>query len=165
MNKVKFKNQPVKLLGELPQSGSDAPDFQLVDSSLSDRCLRDFQSKKKVLLTAPSLDTSVCLAEAKRINDFAKNRLDIVFLFISCDLPFAQQRVCGLEKLENIVTLSMMRDKDFGKHYGLLIDEGPLKGLLARACIVVSEADQVESIQLVEEITNEPNYEALFALL
>lgn len=165
MGEAKFKGKTVKVHGSLPKVGEKAPDFHLVDQDLSDRSLADFRGKRKLIAVAPSLDTSVCLASAKKFNEMAKNNPSIMILFVSADLPFAQKRICGLEKLDNIKTLSMMRDKEFGMEYGLLIEEGPLKGLLARAVLILDENDTITYLKQVTEITEEPDYEeALKAL-
>lgn len=161
MAKVQFKGTPIQLEGTLPEMGKPVKDFVLVAQDLSDKQLKDLMGKKFILATVPSLDTPVCLLSAKKLNEKAASTGFKVF-FVSADLPFAQKRACGLENLTNVQTLSMMRSKDFGKDYGLLIAEGPLKGLLARSCIVIDEKGKVAYFELVNEVTNEMNYEALY---
>ena len=107
---------------------------------------------------------TVCLLSAKKLNEKAAASGTEVY-FISADLPFAQKRACGLENLSHVRTLSMMRSKDFGKDYGLLIAEGPLKGLLARSCIVLDEHGKVVYFELVDEVSHEMNYDALYKAL
>ncbi|HSX11872.1 MAG TPA: thiol peroxidase [Rhabdochlamydiaceae bacterium] len=158
MAKIKLKGNPIHTSGELPALQSKAHDFQLVDQELNNRSLKDFKGKKKILSIVPSLDTSVCSLSAKKFNEAMKNYPDIMVLVISADSPFAQKRVCGAEGLKNIVTLSMMRSKDFAKDYGVLIVDGPLAGICARAIVVLDENDRVIYTELVPEITQEPNY-------
>lgn len=162
MAEVKFKGQLVHTVHHLPSPHTKAPDFRLVDKTLKDHTLQEFRGKKKLISTVPSLDTSTCSTMTKRINDFAKKHPEIVFLTVSADLPFAQKRFCEQEKVDSVLTLSMMRDKEFGKSYGVLIQDGPLAGLLARAVFVLDEKDQINYIELVSEITQEPNYEKAF---
>jgi len=162
MAKVTLKGNPVNTNGTLPKEGSQAPDFRLVDQELNDHSLKDYQGKKKLLSIVPSLDTAVCSTMAKKINDAMKERSDVIALIVSADLPFAQKRFCQQEKTENIKTLSMMRDQNFAKDYGVLIEDGPLAGICARAIIVLDENDKILYSQLVEEITEEPDYEKAF---
>lgn len=154
-----FKGSPCHTSGDLPAIHSTAPPFRLVNADLADVTLRDFHGKRKLLASVPSLDTGVCSVMTKRLNDHAKKHPKGVVLIISADLPFAQKRFCGLENVHDVRVLSMMRDREFGKAYGLLITDGPLAGLLARSLIVIDEKDRVLYTQLVTEITHEPNYE------
>lgn len=165
MAQTKFKGQLVHTVGNLPVIHTKAPDFHLVDKDLKERTLHEFHGKKKLLSTVPSLDTGVCNTMTKHINEFAKKHSDLVFITVSADLPFAQKRFCENEGVHNVLTLSMMQDKEFGKSYGVLIHDGPLKGLLARALFVLDEKDHVNYIELVEEITHEPHYHKAFQLL
>lgn len=162
---VTFKGKEIQLSGNLPSKNTKAPDFQLVDKDLKDRTLREFQGKQKLLTTVPSLDTDVCSTMTKHFNEIAKKNPKIVILTISADLPFAQKRFCEKEKVENVITLSMMRNKDFGKAYGILIEDGPLAGILARSVIVLDEKDQILYVELVPEITQEPNYDKALEIL
>ena len=145
--------------------GRDAPDFKLVTSSLADVTLADFAGKKKLLNIVPSLDTSVCALSTRKFNEHAKAHADAVILVISADLPFAQKRFCGNEGLSNVVTLSMMRSRKFAKDYGVLLEDGPLAGLTARAVVVLDESNRVRHTELVPEIAQEPDYEAALAAL
>lgn len=166
MANVKFKGAIAHTNGTLPELGSKAPEFILTDGDLKDRTLHDFHGKRKLISVVPSLDTGVCLMSAKKFNDAAKQYPDVLILFVSADLPFAQKRVCGLDGLHNIITLSMMRSKDFATKYGVLLIDSPLAGLASRAVIVLDEKEKVIYHELVEEITQEPDYKkALDALL
>jgi len=165
MAKVTLKGNPVSIIGELPAVGAKAPDFTLVDSSLADRTLADFAGKKKLISIVPSLDTPVCATSTIKFNRAAKADPDMVVLIVSSDLPFAASRFCTGEKLENVVTLSMMRDKDFAKDYGVLITDGPLAGITARGVVVLDEQDKVLYTQLVAEIGDEPDYDKALAAL
>ncbi|MCE5316074.1 MAG: thiol peroxidase [Parachlamydia sp.] len=166
MVSVTFKGSKVQTNGELPQIGAKAPDFVLTDGDLKDHTLNDFSGKRKLISIVPSLDTDVCALSAKKFNDAAKSNPGIMILFISADLPFAQRRFCGNEGLKNILTLSMLRSKDFAEKYGVLIIDGPLAGLASRSVVVLDENDKVIYRELVPEITKEPNYQkALDAML
>lgn len=160
MAKVTLKGNSIHTSGQLPAKEAKAPDFQLVDQDLTNRSLKDFKGKKKILSIVPSLDTSVCSLSAKKFNEAMKTHPDIMVLVISADSPFAQKRICGAEGLKNILPLSMMRSKDFATDYGVLIMDGPLAGICARAVVVLDENDRVIYTELVPEITQEPNYDA-----
>jgi thiol peroxidase len=151
--------------GELPAVGSAAPDFRLVDGKLNDISLGDYDGKKKLLNIVPSLDTPTCAISTKKFNDYAKGRDDVVMLVVSADLPFAQGRFCGAEGIDNVVPLSMMRSRNFAKDYGVLITGGPLGGITARAVVVLDKNNHVVYTQLVQEIADEPDYEAALAAL
>ena len=165
MAQTAFKGQPVHLTGNLPAVHMKAPDFQLVDKNLKEHTLHELQGKRKLVSTVPSLDTGLCSTMTKHINEFAKKHPDWAFITISADLPFAQKRFCEQENVHNVTTLSMMRNKDFGKAYGVLIQDGPMAGLLARALFVLDEKDHVIYVELVPEITQEPNYHKAFEFL
>lgn len=165
MAKITLKGNPVHTSGELPIKGSIAPEFQLVNQDLENKSLKDFTHKKKLLYIVPSLDTSVCSTSSKKFNEFAKKHPNYVFLVISADLPFAQKRYCGAEGVHNVITLSMMRNKDFALHYGILIKDGPLAGICARAVLVLAENNTVQYSQLIPEITQEPDYDHAFKAL
>ena len=158
MANITFKGNPVHTIGELPQKGSSAPDFKLVKGDLSEVGLADFKGKYVVLNIFPSLDTGVCAASVRRFNKDAATMDNTVVLGISADLPFAAGRFCSTEGIENVVTLSCFRDDNFGSDYGLLMTDGPLKGLLARAVVVVDPQGKVIHTELVPEIAQEPDY-------
>jgi thiol peroxidase len=151
--------------GELPKVGSNAPDFMLVNSEMEDVSLTNYQGKKKLLSIVPSLDTPVCATSTKKFDKLAKEKVDTVFITISADLPFAVSRFCKTESVSNVITLSMMRSRNFAKDYGVLISDGPLAGITARAIIVLNETNEVIYSELVSEIADEPDYDAALALL
>ena len=165
MATITLKGNKITTNGDLPKVGNAAPDFKLTDGSLADKTLADFKGKKKLLNIVPSLDTPVCALSTKKFDEYARNRNDTVMLMISADLPFAMNRFCTSENTKNVVTLSMMRDRHFAKDYGVLIEDGPLAGITARAVVVVDENDKVVYTQLVPEIAQEPDYDKAIAAL
>ncbi len=165
MATVTLQGKQAHTNGDLPAVGSAAPDFQLVDGELNNVSLANYGGKKKLLNIVPSLDTPTCATSTKKFNDHAKGRDDVVILVVSADLPFAQGRFCSAEGIDNVVPLSMMRSRHFAKDYGVLITDGPLAGLTARAVMVLDEDNQVTYSQLVPEIADEPDYEAALAAL
>lgn len=162
---VTFNGSPVALCGQLPATGQKAPRFGGVKGDLSELHLPDLAGQRVVLNIFPSLDTSVCAASVRRFNKEAAGLRNTVVLCISKDLPFAQSRFCTTEGLENVVPLSTFRCQCFDDRYGLVIAEGPLKGLLARAVIVIDETGTIVYEELVPEITHEPDYAAALAAL
>ena len=165
MAKITLRGNAIHTIGDLPKVGVKAPDFRLTTAELADVTLADFKGKKKLLNIVPSLDTPVCATSTKIFNDYAKDRNDTVMLIVSADLPFAQGRFCSAENTKSVVALSMMRDRHFAKDYGVLIEDGPLAGLTARAVVVLDAADKVVYAELVPEISQEPNYEKAIASL
>lgn len=165
MAKITLRGNPIHTSGDLPKVGGKAPDFRLVGKDLKDLSLGDFKGKKKILNIFPSIDTPVCALSTKKFNDYAKQHADTVMLMVSADLPFAQGRFCGNEHLDNVVTLSMMRGQKFGQDYGVMIQDGPLAGVTARAVVVLDANDKVIHTEMVGEIANEPNYEAALKAL
>ena len=155
-----LKGNPVQLKGELPTIGSKAPDFLLTKNDLSDVTLKDFVNKKIVLNIFPSIDTAVCATSVRKFNRAFDKRTDAVLLCVSMDLPFAQARFCGAEGLSNVITVSDFRTRSFGQAYGMLIADGPLAGLCARAVVVIGTDGKVIYTQLVNEITTEPDYDS-----
>ena len=160
MATVKFKGTPVALCGELPAVGEDAPKFGGVKGDLTTVHLPDFHGKKVVLNIFPSLDTPVCAASVRKFNQMAASMPDTVVLCVSRDLPFAQSRFCSTEGIENVIPISVFRCRHFDERYGLTMTEGPLKGLLARAVMVLDEEGRIIYRELVPEITDEPDYAA-----
>jgi thiol peroxidase len=158
---VTLKGNVCNTMGTLPKIGSNAPGFKLVDKDLRDRSLGDFPGKK-LIAAVPSLDTGVCLTSAKKFNEKGQN---FTLIYVSADLPFAGSRICKVEKLDNIHTLSMMRNKDFAVDYGVLLIDGPLEGLCARAIFVIDENNKILYSELVKEISAEPNYEAAISVV
>ena len=165
MAQTALEGNPVKLAGDLPAVGSTAPGFNLVAGDLSDVTLDTYAGKKKLLNIVPSLDTPVCATSTKKFNEAMAGKSDAVALVISSDLPFASGRFCEAEGIKNVANLSMMRSKNFGKDYGVLIEDGPLAGITARAIVVLDANDKVVYTQLVPEITAEPDYDAALAAL
>ncbi|CAN5863808.1 thiol peroxidase [soil metagenome] len=165
MATITFKGASIHTNGNLPAVGSQAPDFTLVDGALNDVTLATYPGKKKLLNIFPSLDTPVCAASTKRFNDAVKGYGDVVFLMISADLPFAMTRFCKAEATTNVIPLSLMRSRAFARDYGVLIEDGPLAGIAARAVVVLDGNDQVIFTQLVPEIAHEPDYDRALAAL
>ena len=165
MAKVTFQGSPVTTSGELPAVGTMAPRFGGVRGDLSMLHLPDLLGKRVVINFFPSLDTPVCAASVRRFNKEAAALPDTVVLCVSKDLPFAQSRFCTTEGIENVVALSVFRCKCIDEKYGITLTDGPLRGLLARAVVVVDETGKIIYEQLVDEITHEPDYEAALAVL
>lgn len=163
MATVTFQGTPVKLNGELPNIGAEAPEFGGVKGDLSVAHLSDFKGKKVILNIFPSLDTPVCAASVRKFNQEASSMENTVVLCISKDLPFAQARFCSTEGLTDVIPLSVFRCTCFTDKYGLLMTDGPLKGLLARAVIVVDAEGRIAYEELVPEITAEPDYDKALA--
>jgi thiol peroxidase len=165
MAQTALEGNPVNLAGELPAVGSQAPDFRLTGGDLKDVTLADYAGKKKLLSIVPSLDTGVCATSTKKFNEAMAGKDDAVALVISADLPFASSRFCSAEGIANVINLSMMRSRSFGKDYGVLIEDGPLAGITARAVVVLDGENRVVYTQLVPEITQEPDYDSALAAL
>jgi len=162
MATVTFKGSAVKTSGELPEVGSQAPDFKLVDAGLNEISLADFKGKRVVLNIFPSIDTGVCAASVRNFNKWASQNDGAVVICISKDLPFAQSRFCGAEGLNNVITASDFRYNSFATDYGVLMTDGPLAGLMARSVVALDENGKVVYEQLVPEIVEEPSYEVKF---
>jgi len=165
MATITLQGNEIHTNGDLPKVGDNAPDFSLVNAELGDVSLATYKGKKKLLSIVPSLDTPVCATSTKKFNKTAKEKSDAVFLMIAADLPFAMSRFCKVEGTDNVITLSMMRSRKFAKDYGVLIEDGPLAGITARALVVIDENDKVIYSELVSEIAQEPNYDAALAML
>ena len=165
MAKLTLKGNPIHTNGDLPKVGATAPDFKLTAGDLSDVSLATYAGKRKVLDISPSLDTSVCAAAARRFNEAAGKLAGTVVLLVTADLPYASKRFCTAEGLENVIPLSVMRDKKFAQDYGVLLVDGPMAGLCARAVVVLDEKDKVLYTQLVPETVQEPDYENALAAL
>jgi thiol peroxidase len=164
MAKITLQGNPINTIGDLPKVGSKAPDFKLVGKDVRDLTLADFKGKKKILDIVVQLDTSICAISARKFSDYAATHPDTAVLVISADLPATQARVCGADA-PNVTTLSMMRDKNFAKDYGILITDGPIAGLTARSVVVLDKDDKVLYTQLVPEIAQEPDYDKALAAL
>ncbi len=161
VNAVTLHGNPVTLAGSMPEVGDKAPDFEVVDNELKPKSLKDFAGKVLIISSVPSLDTPVCDMETRRFNTEA-SRLDtgIRILTISMDLPFAQKRWCGAAGVDQVITLSDHRQASFGQAFGVLIRE---LRLLARAVFVLDKDHIIRHIQIVREIAEEPDYEAVLA--
>lgn len=162
---VKLNGAPLTLFGVFPAAGQTAPAFTLVDKDLKDVALKDFAGKRKVLNIVPSLDTAVCATSTRKFNEAAGELNNTVVLVISADLPFAMGRFCTTEGLSNVIPLSLMRGRDFMRNYGVKIADTALRGVTARAVLVLDENDKVLHAELVDDITHEPNYDAALAAL
>jgi len=165
MAQVTFQGTPVNTAGELPTVGQAAPDFTLTKTDLSDVTLADYKGKTVVLNIFPSVDTPVCAASVRRFNEEASKLENTVVICASQDLPFALDRFCGAEGLENVIALSALRSDNFGKDYGVGIIDTALAGLLARAIIVIDEQGKVTYTQLAPEIAEEPDYQSALEAL
>jgi thiol peroxidase len=163
MAKITLKGNPIHTSGELPSVGSPAPDFVLTTGGLEDVSLAAYAGKKKILNIVPSLDTGVCAASARRFDQEVAGMADTVCLTISADLPFASSRFCKAEGIDNVITLSEMRDRSFGKDYGCEIVDGAFAGILSRAVVVLDAANTVTYTEQVPEIAQEPDYDAVLA--
>ena len=158
---ITFKGNPFTLLGQEIKIGCKAPDFTVVDNGLAPVTLASYSGKIKIISAVPSLDTPVCDTETRRFNQEAAVLPDnVAVLTISLDLPFAQKRWCGSAGIDKVTTLSDYQDRSFAAAYGILIKE--LK-LLARAIFIIDASDTVRYIQIVPEVTNEPDYAAVIA--
>lgn len=160
---ITMKGQPLTLLGKGLEVGEPAPDFEALTNDLSPIKLSSFQGKVCIISSVPSLDTSVCDTMTRRFNEEAGSLGgDVVVLTISMDLPFAQSRWCGAAGVKNVQTISDHRDASFGNAFGVLIKE---LRLLARAVFVVDKEGIVRYVQIVNELTNEPDYEAVLKVV
>lgn len=160
MATITVSGNPVHTSGNLPAVGSTAPDFLLTKGDLSDVSLKNFHGKKKILNIVTSLDTGVCADSAKRFEREVSKLTNTVILTISNDLPFAQSRFCQAENVTNVITLSQLRNRNFGKDYGVEFVDGLLAGLLARSVVVLDENDKVVYTEQVPENSHEPDYES-----
>jgi thioredoxin-dependent peroxiredoxin len=159
MATTKFKGNPIQTNGSIPAVGAPAPDATLTNIDLADVKLSSFRGSKVVLNIFPSIDTGVCAASVRRFNQAAASLSGAKVLCVSRDLPFAQKRFCGAEGITNVTMLSEMRDDSFSQAYGLRLADGPLAGLLARTVVVIDAQGKVVYVQLVPEITEEPDYD------
>jgi thiol peroxidase len=158
MRTVTMKGEKLTLLGDDIKTGAKAPGFEVIANDLKDVSLDDYKGKVKVIASVPSLDTPVCDLEIKRFNDeAAKLAKDLVIMFISMDLPFAQKRFCGDNNIKKVKTFSDHRDADFGAKFGVLVKE---LRLLSRAVFVIDRDDNVIYTEYVPELTKHPDYDA-----
>lgn len=164
MATITFQGKPLNTCGQLPVIGSVAPDFSLVNSKLKNVTLATYAGKRKVLNIVPSLDTPTCAASARKFNEKAGHLYNTVVLVVSADLPFAQCRFCEIEDLQHVIALSTFRST-FAEDYGVKLVDSILAGLTARAIVVIDEHDRVIYTELVNELADEPHYDAALAAL
>ena len=165
MANVTLGGNPIAVGGNFPRPGDKAPDFTLTGKDLKDVSLSDFAGKRKVLNIVPSLDTPVCQNSARQFNQRASSLKNTVVLVVSADLPFVGGRFCGAEGLNDVVTLSTFRNRDFHEKYGVDVGDSVLKGLCARGVVVLDENNKVLHSELVPEIKQEPDYDAALKVL
>ena len=165
MAQITLKGNPIHTSGDLPKTGAAAPAYTLVRTDLSEISNKDLAGQRVVLNIFPSMDTPTCAASVRKFNARANEKPNTTILCVSADLPFAQKRFCAAEGLDNVVPASTFRNADFGKTFGVALVDGPLKGRLARAVVVVDGAGKVIHTELVPEIAQEPDYNAALAVL
>ena len=165
MASTQLAGNPVSLAGNFPSKGSSLASLDAVAQDLSTVTLDHFQGQRKVLNIFPSIDTDVCAASVRTFNLKASALENTSVICLSNDLPFAHKRFCGAEGMENVVTASLFRSNEFARSVGVLITDGPLAGLTARAVIVLDASNAVIHAELVKDITHEPDYEAALAVL
>lgn len=159
MATVKFKGEDVHTMGQLPEVGTQAPDFTLVGIDFQEIHLSDFKGKRVLLNVFASVETGVCSASVRKFNEWVAGKENMAVICISKDLPFTQAGFCGAEGLQNVIMGSDFRYNTFATDYGILLTDGPWKGLIARAVIALDEEGKVLYTELVPEITTEPNYD------
>ena len=166
MATITIGGNEISTSGQLPEVGTQAPDFKLKKADLSEASINDYKGKRVILNIFPSIDTDVCATSVKNFNKRATELENTAVLCISRDTPFAQKRFASDEELENVENLSDVIDGSFGKDYGLTMTSGPLAGFHSRAVIVLDKEGKVIYNEQVPEIADEPNYlEALKSLL
>lgn len=165
MATVTLGGNPVHTNGTLPEKGSKLVDLSFTKTDLSSISLSSFQGMRLILNIFPSIDTGTCAASVRQFNKLASEISKTKVLCISRDLPFAQKRFCGAEGIENVETISDFQSGAAGKALGIELIDGPLKGLHARAIVVIDENNEVIHSELVAEIANEPNYDAAIKAL
>jgi thiol peroxidase len=165
MARISSRGESVETSGELPEVGSPAPDFSLRKANLDPVTLADYAGCRLLLNIFPSIDTPTCAKSVRRFNEQAAAMPNTRVLCVSADLPFALGRFCAAEGIENLDTASVYRAPEFGLDYGVYMAAGRLGGLLARAVVVVDESGKVRYRELVPEIAQEPDYDAVIAQL
>lgn len=165
MSTITLRGDPVKTVGSLPETGSDAPAFTLVKADLSEVSLKDFAGRRLVLNIFPSVDTATCAMSVRTFNAQAGQLDNTAVLCVSADLPFALGRFCGAEGIANVAVASVFRAPGFGQDYGVLLSTGPLRGVLSRAVVVIDGKGKVIYTEQVAELANEPDYDAALAAL
>ena len=152
---ITFNGDPITLVENQVKVGDTAPDFLVVDNTLKDLTLADTNGKR-IFVTVPSLDTSVCDMEVRKFNEEASKLEDVTVYVVSMDLPFAQVRWCGNAGVDRVKTVSDYKQKSFGKNYGALIEEFCF---LTRAIFVVDENNKITYVEYCKDVINEPDYE------
>lgn len=164
MASITFQGNPVQTVGELPEVGAQAPSFELVGADLAPVSSEELAGRRVILSIFPSLDTGVCAKALREFNERATALENTTVVCASKDLPFAAERFCSAEGIENVSTGSAFRSS-FGEDYGVTMTDGPLEGLLSRAVVVIDEQGKVVYTQQVSEVTDEPDYDAALAAL
>lgn len=165
MQQITRAGEPMDVAGTLPAVGQTAPAMTLTNSALEEVTLATYQGKRKVLNIIPSVDTPTCATSTRRFNELASGLENTVVLVVSADLPFAAQRFCGAEGLENVETLSTFRHREFQETWGVALCNSAMEGLCARAVVVLDADNRVLHSELVSELKHEPDYEAALAAL
>ena len=165
MASTAFMGNPLNTSGDLPSAGASAPAFTLTGGDLGAVTSEDLLGGRVVLNIFPSVDTPVCAQSVRAFNERAAGLQDTTVLCVSADLPFAAGRFCAAEGIENVTTGSTFRNPEFLDDYGVGLVDGPVAGLCARAVVVIGDDGTVLHSQLVEEITDEPDYDAAIAAL
>jgi thiol peroxidase len=165
MTKITLGGTPITTIGEIPKNGTKAPDFQLTATDLSIKSLSDFRGFTLLLNIFPSVDTGTCASSVRSFNKSAASMENTKVLCISRDLPFAQQRFCGAEGIENVIMLSDFAEGSFGKTYGLEISDSGFAFLHSRAVIIINPDGKISYSEQVSEIANEPDYEKALAAI
>ncbi|GGW70267.1 peroxiredoxin [Winogradskyella epiphytica] len=165
MANITLGGSPIETIGDLPSVGSKAPDFKLTATDLSTKSMADYKGSRLVLNIFPSIDTGTCAQSVRTFNEKASQLENTKVLCISKDLPFALARFCGAEGLDNVISLSDFKTGNFGKDYGLTINNGPLESLLSRCIVVIEKDGTILHTEQVSEIKDEPNYESALASL
>lgn len=165
METTHLKGSPVHTYGNLPIVGDKCPYFHLTKADLSSISSCDFTGKRFILNIFPSLDTATCATSVRKFNEKAASIPDVTVIAVSADLPFAAARFCTTENIKHVITASTFRSPEFGRSYGVEMIDGTLQGLLARAVFVIDEQQQIIYRELVNEISQEPNYKAAIEAL
>lgn len=165
MAKITLGGNPVETVGNLPKVGNDAPNFNLINTDLSEKTLADYKGSKVVLNIFPSVDTGTCATSVRTFNKKASEVENTKIICISRDLPFAMSRFCGAEGIDNLDMLSDFKTGEFGHDYGLAFKNGPFETLHSRCIVILDENGKVIYTEQVEEVADEPNYEAALSAL
>lgn len=165
MGTITYNGKVINTVGKLPAVGTQAPDFCLTKTDLSDFTLKDCAGKKTILSIFPSLDTPTCAMSMLRFDRIAYLVKNTWIVCISADLPFAQLRFCGAKGVDKVIPVSSFRSPEFGEKYGLTMSDGPFKGLLSRAIVLMDEKEKILYTEQVTDLVNEPNYDGVLEAL